>query len=145
LLISTRAWAEPACAKGYISLRKSPSATAPLSWKVAKYMPFMVTEKKNGWAKVQDMDGEVHWAKLTDLNFKNRCVVVKVNVAVLRAQPSKTAPPAALRTVDRYTPFLRIEHDEPGEWLEVADETGSRAWVHENYVWKPVVVNSFSF
>lgn len=108
-------------------------------------MPFMVMEKKNGWAKVQDMDGEVHYAKLTDLNTKDRCVVVKVNVAVLRSQPNKAAAPANLRTVDRYTPFLRIEHDDPSEWIEVADETGAKAWIHENYIWKPVSVNSFSF
>ncbi len=141
------ALAQSACAKGYISLRKGPGNNFPLSWKVAKYMPFLILEKKSGWGKVQDMDGEVHWAKLSDLNTKDRCVVVKVNVAVLRSQPSNTAAPADLRTVDRYTPFMRIENDNesPGEWLEVADETGTKAFIHENYVWKPVMVNSFSF
>jgi SH3-like domain-containing protein len=116
-----------------------------MSWKVAKHMPFMVVEKKNGWGKVQDLDGEVHWAKLTDLNFKDRCVVVKVNTAVLRAQPSKTAAAPMLKTVDRYTPFLRVENENVSEWIEVADETGAKAWIHENYVWKPVSVNSFTF
>lgn len=108
-------------------------------------MPFMMLEKKNGWAKLQDLEGEIHFAKLADLNTKDRCVVVKVNVAVLRQKPSNTAPPAELRTVDKYTPFLRIENDNPSEWLEVMDETGSRAFIHENYVWKPVMVNSFTF
>ena len=44
-------------------------------------MPLMILDKKSGWAKVQDLDGEVHWAKQSDLNTKDRCVVVKVNVA----------------------------------------------------------------
>ena len=144
-LISLSASAQPVCAKGYISLRKTASASGPVSWKVAKYMPFLMLEKKNGWAKLQDLEGEIHYAKLTDLNTKDRCVVVKVNVAVLRQKPSNTAPPAELRTVDKYTPFLRIENENPSEWLEVMDETGSKAFIHENYVWKPVVVNSFSF
>jgi SH3-like domain-containing protein len=126
-------------------LRKGAGPQFPVSWKVAKYMPFMMLEKKNGWAKLQDLEGEIHFAKLADLNTKDRCVVVKVNVAVLRQKPSNTAPPAELRTVDKYTPFLRIENDNPSEWLEVMDETGSRAFIHENYVWKPVMVNSFTF
>ncbi len=141
------AWAQPVCAKGYISLRKGPGANFPLTWKVAKYMPFLMLEKKNGWGKLQDLDGEIHWGKLSDLNSKDRCVVVKVNVAALKSAPAKTAPPPAeLRTVDRYTPFKRVETDEdPSEWLPVVDETGMKAYIHENYVWKPVIVNSFSF
>jgi len=145
LLAGARVSAQTACAKGYISLRKGPGTNFPLSWKVAKYMPFLILEKKQGWAKVQDLDGEVHWARQSDLNTQDRCVVVKVQVATLRSQPSNTAPPAAMRTVDRYTPFLRIENENPSEWLEVADESGGKAFIHENYVWKPVKVNSFSF
>lgn len=144
-LVGGRAAAQSACAKGYISLRKGPGSNHPVSWKVAKYMPFLILEKKQGWGKVQDLDGEVHWAKLTDLNTKDRCVVVKVQVAVLRSKPNNSSAPHKIRTVDRYTPLLRIETDNPSEWLEVALEDGSRAWIHENYVWKPVVVNSFSF
>lgn len=145
LLTGLRVHGQTACAKGYISLRKGPGSNFPLSWKVAKYMPFLILEKKQGWAKVQDLDGEVHWAKQSDLNTQDRCVVVKVQVAVLRSQPSTNAAPAPIRTVDRYTPFLRIETENPTEWIEVADETGTKAWIHENYVWKPVKVNSFSF
>ena len=144
-LPAVKAWSQPVCAKGYISLRKGPGPAFPLSWKVAKNMPFLLLEKKQGWGKVQDLDGEVHWAKITELNSKDRCVVVKVNVATLRSQPSNTAPLAEIRTVDRYTPFLRIENEEPSEWIEIADEAGHKAFIHENYVWKPVKVNSFSF
>lgn len=146
VLLSSGALAQPVCARGYISLRKGPGANFPLTWKVAKYMPFLMLEKKNGWGKLQDLDGEIHWAKLGDLNAKDRCVVVKVNVATLRKEASNTAPPPAnLRTVDRYTPFKRIETEESSEWLPVEDETGMKAFIHENYVWKPVIVNSFSF
>lgn len=142
---SSIAWSQPVCAKGYISLRKGAGPQFPVSWKVAKYMPFLMLDKKNGWAKLQDLEGEIHFAKLTDLNTKDRCVVVKVNVAVLRQKPSNTAPPADIRTVDKYTPFMRIENENPSEWLEVMDENGSKAFIHENYVWKPVMVNSFTF
>ncbi|MGE4130348.1 MAG: SH3 domain-containing protein [Bdellovibrionales bacterium] len=135
--------AQPVCAKGYIELRKGPGTKFPVSWKVAKYMPFLLSDKKSGWGKVQDLEGEVHWAKLSDLNRKDRCVVVKVNVATLRQEPSNRSALAELKTLDRYTPLKRLESDR--EWIQVQDESGRTAWIHENYVWKPVIVNSFSF
>lgn len=138
------AWAgDPVCAKSYITLRKGPGAKNAVSWKVAKYMPFMRTERKSGWSKVQDLEGEEHWAKSSDLSTAIRCVVVKTNVATLRKEPSASSPPIELKTVDRYTPFKRLEVDR--EWVQVEDETGRQAWVHESNVWKPVNVQSISF
>jgi SH3-like domain-containing protein len=136
--------AQAVCAKNYISLRAGPGTRHPVSWKVARNMPFLKLESKNGWNKVQDLEGEVHWARSGDLTTKTRCVVVKANVASLRMKPSMTASqPPELKTLDRYTPLKRLESD--GEWIQVEAENGSKAWIHESNVWKPVIVNSFSF
>lgn len=136
--------AQAVCARGYISLRKGPSTNQPVSWKVARHMPFVKLESKSGWSKVQDLEGEVHWAKSDDLTSKNRCVVVKTNVASLRKEPSSNAPPPPeMKTLDRFTPLKRLEND--GEWIQVEVENGLTAWIHESNVWKPVVINSFSF
>lgn len=143
--MSFRAYAgDPVCAKDYTVLRKSPGARAPVSWRVSKYMPFMrSSERKSGYVKVEDLEGETHWAKSSDLTNRFRCVVVKTNVAVLRKEPSKEAPPMDLKTVDRYTPLKRIGNDR--EWMQVEDETGRQAWIHESQIWKPVNVQSISF
>lgn len=135
--------AQPACAKGYISLRKGPGTQHPVTWKVARYMPFLRVERKGSWSKIQDLEGDVHWVKNSDLNTVDRCVVVKTNVAILRQEPSSQAAAAELKTVDRYTPFKRLESDR--EWIQVQDETGRKAWIHETNVWKPVMVNAISF
>lgn len=134
---------DPVCAKSYITLRKGPGVKNPVSWKVARYMPFMRIDRKSGWSKVQDLEGDEHWAKNSELSTQIRCVVVKTSVATLRKEPNASAAPIELKTVDRYTPFKRLGNDR--EWVQVEDETGRQAWVHEANVWKPVNVQSISF
>lgn len=134
---------EPICAKGYITLRKGPSADQPVSWKVAKYMPFLKVDYKGSWSKVEDLDGETHWAKTADLSKQLRCVVVKTNIATLREKPGTTSPVADMRTADRYSPFKRLESER--DWINIEDENGKRSWIHESQVWKPVMVQSISF
>ena len=137
------AGAEPLCAKAALSLRKGPGPQHPVTWRVAKHMPFLRLEKKSGWVKLQDLEGEVHWAKAGDLTSAVRCVVVKATVASLHKEASPTAPPPDLKTLDRYTPLKRLQTTR--DWLQVEDEAGHVAWIHESQVWKPVTVNSFSF
>lgn len=134
---------DPACAKSYITLRKGPGPQFPVSWKVARYMPFLKLEHKSGWVKVQDLDGETHWAAARDLNSTIRCVVVKSTVATLRRDPSATSPTVDLKTLDRYTPLKKLEAQ--GEWIQVEDETGRQAWIHESTIWKPVRIQSVNF
>lgn len=134
---------DPVCAKNYITLRKGPGEKNAVSWKVAKFMPFMRNERKSGWAKVQDLEGEEHWAKNSELSTAYRCVVVKSTTAILRKEPNSGSPPIELKTADRYTPFKRLSVER--EWVQIEDETGRQAWVHESNIWKPVNVQSISF
>ena len=134
---------DPVCAKSQITLRKGPGEKSAISWRAAKYMPFMRIEKKSGWGKLQDLDGEEHWAKNSDLLTGIRCVVVKTNLAAFKKEPKQASVAMDLRTLDRYTPLKRLGNE--GEWVQVEDETGRQGWVHENNLWKPVNVQSFSF
>ncbi|MBX3020773.1 MAG: hypothetical protein KF799_03790 [Bdellovibrionales bacterium] len=143
ILFSCPLFAQPMCARGNVTLRKGPGTQHAVSWKVSKNMPFLRLERKKGWLKLQDLEGEVHWARASDLTSKTRCVVVKTNVAALHKEPSQNSPATDLKTLDRYTPLRRL--DDNREWLQVEDEAGRKAWIHESQVWKPVVVNSFSF
>lgn len=142
-LLPVLAQAQPLCARLNTTLRKGPGMQHPVSWKVAKNMPFLRLEKKSGWVKLQDLEGEVHWGKAGDLTNKFRCVVVKTNVAALHKEPNPTSPASDLKTLDRYTPLKRV--NDMRDWLQVEDEAGHSSWIHESQVWKPVLVNSFSF
>lgn len=132
---------DPTCTKGQATLRKSPNG--PTAYKVAKYTPFLRQEIKGGWARVTDSEGESNWISPRELSTQLHCVIVKAQVATLRTQPSTSAPTADLKTVDRYTPFKRLESQ--GEWMHIEDEAGHQAWIHESTVWKPVKIQSVSF
>ena len=138
-----RARADSVCAKSPMNLHAAPKDNAPVTWRAAKHMPFVRLDQKNEWAKLQDLEGVVHYAHARDITAKVRCVVVKSNVANLHKDPSGNAPAADLKTVDRYTPFLRIE--DKGDWIQIKDESNRTAWIQKGQVWKPVTVNSISF
>jgi SH3-like domain-containing protein len=142
--VGAAAWAaEPVCSKTAVTLRKAPNAREAVSWKVGKNMPFLRLETKKGWAKLQDLEGEIHYARAVDFSSKTRCVVVKTNVAALHKDPVVSSAATDLKTLDRYTPLKRVNDNR--EWIQVEDEAGRLAWIHETQVWKPVKVNAFSF
>lgn len=134
---------DPVCAKNFTVLHKGPGVSYPVSWRVSRYMPFFRGESKNGWVRVTDLDGESHWAQPRDLTTAIHCVVVRSAVATLRREPSVSAPPSDLKTVDKFTPLKKIEVN--GEWVKVEDDTGRTAWIHESNIWKPAKVQSVKF
>lgn len=142
--LSLRLFAEPVCTnKPLTTLRKSADEKSAVTWRVSRYMPFLRIEKKNGWSKLRDLDGETHFARAKDLSTSLRCLVVKTNVATLHREPSASAPATDFKHVDRYTPFLRVADKD--DWFQVKDEAGHVAWIAAPQVWKPVVINSMSF
>jgi SH3-like domain-containing protein len=143
LVFSRFSFADAVCAKGYISLRSGPGFQFAQTWKVAKFMPFLRFERQGNWVKVQDLDGETHWARAAEITSKDSCVVVRTKVANLRREPASGAEGADLKTVDRYTPFKKLKTQK--EWVQVQDEDGRVAWVHESQIWRPMTVNSISF
>jgi SH3-like domain-containing protein len=106
-------------------------------------MPFLKMESKSSWTRVQDVDGESHWAQSKDLSAGLSCVVVRTQVATLRKGPSTASEPADLRTVDKFTPFKKLEIE--GDWVKVQDETGREGWIHQTNVWRPVKVQAMTF
>ena len=144
LTFSARAFGDSVCAKpSILTLRAAPNASSAVTWRAAKYMPFVRVDQKNDWAKLHDLEGVTHYAHAREVTNTLRCVVVKTNVASLHKDPNGASPAADLKTVDRYTPFLRLE--DKGDWIKIKDEAGRTAWIHKGQVWKPVMVNSISF
>lgn len=125
-------------------LRAEPSGSARVTWVVGRFMPLIELDRKGSWIKVQDVDGETHWASASEVTSKERCVVVKSSQAALRQSPSKKAPLADLAAVDRYTAFRRLDA-EPEDWYWVEDEVGARYWILAKDVWRPVTVSKVGF
>lgn len=127
-----------------VNLYKGPGPKFPRTWTVGKYMPLFELERQNRWIKVKDLDGEEHWVDATQVTNKYRCVVVKSSVAQLRLGAGQQFPPPALMiTADRYTPFKRIESE--GPWVQVENDFGIKAWIHEKNLWKPTSVVKMTY
>ncbi len=120
-------------------MHRGPGSQYPKSWTVGKYTPLQELERKDKWIKVKDQDGEMHWVPSTQVTNKYRCVSIKSSVAQLRtgAGPQHSAP-SLMMTADKYTPFKRVESD--GPWVQVENDFGIRAWIHEKNIWRPVSI-----
>lgn len=125
-------------------LRTEPRDSAKVSWVVGRYMPLVQLDRRGGWIRVQDLDGEIHWVPAKDVTSKGRCIVVKTASAQLRTKPSSKSPAFEIPTVDKYTAFKRLE-SEADNWYWVEDEVGNRAWVRSIDVWRPVKVSNIGF
>jgi SH3-like domain-containing protein len=138
------AQAQAICTRSSVTvLRKNPSSKAEKSWVVTKYMPFLLLEVKNGWLKVEDLDGVQHYGRASDFSQKFRCVVIKSNTADTRQGPGPRFPYGDFKTLDRYTPLKRLDaHD---GWVQVENDLGLKSWVQESKVWHPVKVQTLSF
>jgi SH3-like domain-containing protein len=141
----TAAPAQALCVSAFQTrLRAEPSSSAKITWVVGRYMPLVEVERRGGWIKVRDVDGDSHWVPSGDVSGRERCVVVKVQFAGLRTGPGATQPLAEIQAVDRYTAFKRLEAD-PEEWFHVEDETGSKFWISASAVWRPTTVSRIGF
>lgn len=134
----------PVCvSRSRASLRSGPGANHTVTWVVARYMPFLQVAKKGPWLKVQDLDGEFHWINKNQVSSSLSCAVVKTKTAKLRRGPGHDQPLAGLSSVDRYTPFQKIDRDD--EWIKVRDDYRGTYWVHETNVWIPLSRTSIHF
>jgi uncharacterized protein YgiM (DUF1202 family) len=117
-------------------LRSSPQASAPLSWKVPKYMPLKSTGfSKNGFYEVVDLDGQKHWASSNDVSSRLKCLVVSARTARLRTGPGSEFAVARAGVADRYSTF--IDHGGEDGWTQVEDQDGEKSWINLDQVWKP--------
>ena len=131
------AFADPVCVSAEKAiLRTGPGTEHAVSWVVGKYMPFMKVGSKNGWAQVQDVDGEKHWVLASMLTASFPCVVVKAKFANLRKQPGLKAPASEFPYADKYTAFKKIGRE--GAWIQVMDEYKEKFWINETTVWQPM-------
>ena len=141
--------AEPVCiSKAKVDLRKGPGKKNAISWTVGKNMPFLKIaegrDKQNSkWFQVRDLDGQKHWLRPGDITSKVNCAVIRTKKAKLRQGPGANFPEAELASVDRYTPFKKIDRD--GDWVLLQDDYQGQYWANESSLWIPALRASVAF
>ena len=125
------------------NLRAGPGKRYKKTWTVGKYTPLILVKYRRGWYKVKDMDGQIHWIYSGLASQKTKCMSVKVRKANIRKGPGINHAQVAYKSVDRYTPLRKL--NKKGAWYQVADSAGTKFWIHERNVWRPITVSKVSF
>lgn len=99
-------------------------------WQVEKYYPVMVFEKKGGWCRIKDFEGDEGWIEGSLLGKVNT-VIVKVPKCNVRSGPGTEFEIAF--SVTKGIPFKVLQTK--GQWLQVEHADGDSGWVIKTLVW----------
>jgi len=112
------------------NFRQGPSTRDPVAFSAERYYPVEVLQRKGGWIKVKDFEGDAAWVH-ESLVDKTDCVVVKVTRANIRQEP--TTKSSVLFTASKGSAFKVLE--KKGEWMLIQHADGDRGWIHQNLTW----------
>lgn len=112
------------------NIRSGPSVGDPLLWQVEKYHPLMVVEKRDGWYRFKDFEGDEGWISASLLDT-TPTVIVNVARCNVRTGPGTDHPIAF--TAQRGIPFKVLGTQ--GDWIEIEHADGDRGWVFNTLVW----------
>lgn len=135
---------EPVCVmSAKAKLRAAPATSSKVTWTVGKHMPLERLDIQNGWSKVRDLRGQVHWVISRNVAPNQSCAVVKVRAAALVKGPGEKEGPADFKVADRYTPFKKVDRE--GLWVRLEDDYKGKYWTRDANVWIPVRRSRVSF
>lgn len=114
-----------------VNMRASPGKQGEVIWRLDRHYPLKVLQRRNGWLKVRDFEGDMGWvaARLTS---RSPSMIVKSSRANIRSGPGT-----------RYRIVARAEYGEllktrekRGRWVNVFfPGKGKSGWVARSLVW----------
>jgi SH3-like domain-containing protein len=119
-----------AVAASTANVRSGPGTKNDQLWQVEKYYPVMVVEKKGGWCRIKDFEGDEGWIEASLLD-KTNTVIVRVPKCNVRSGPGTEHETAF--SVTKGIPFKVLQTK--GQWLQVEHADGDSGWVMKNLVW----------
>ena len=112
------------------NFRVGPSLSDRVLYTADLYYPVQILGCEGGWCRTRDFEQDVAWVAERLLSDQ-RSVVINVNQANVRAEPSTTA--RVLFRVD-WGEALKVT-ERRGDWVFVEDITGERGWLHVRLTW----------
>jgi SH3-like domain-containing protein len=131
-LVATAAGAAErmAVAAATANVRSGPGTKYDQLWQVEKYYPVLVAEKKGGWCRIKDFEGDEGWIEGSLLD-KTNTVIVRVAKCNVRSGPGTEHETAF--SVTKGIPFKVLQTK--GQWLQVEHADGDSGWLMKNLVW----------
>ena len=112
------------------NVRSGPGTNYDILWRVEKYYPLIVLEKKEGWVHFKDFEGDKAWIHNSLVKKINAVITLKDNCNVRSGPGTNTS---IVFTVEKGVPFKILETR--GEWVNVEHADGDKGWVFKGLLW----------
>lgn len=112
------------------NIRSGPGKAYDILWKVEKYYPILVIEKKDGWYHFKDFEDDKGWV-IKSLVGKVDAVITNKDLCNIRSGPGTGNK--ILFTVEKGIPFKVIKRK--GRWLHIEHADKDQGWIHDSLVW----------
>jgi SH3-like domain-containing protein len=112
------------------NFRERPHEAAKIKFSADKFFPVEVIEKKSGWVKVKDFEGDEAWVAEKVL-AKQPAVVITAERANIREKANTSGD--VLFKVERGEVF-KVE-ERSGSWIKVVDARGDGGWIRADMTW----------
>ncbi len=113
-----------------VNLRAGPGTDHERLFVVSRGYPVKVLDRKNGWAKVEDYEGDVAWVAERLLSDRRTLLVVR-DMVNIRQGPSTERAVAFKAERNVLLQFL----GQKGDWIHVRHADGDEGWVYAPLVW----------
>jgi SH3-like domain-containing protein len=113
-----------------VNLRAGPGKEAKRLFVVSRGYPVRVLERRDGWAKVEDYEGDRAWV-FGDLLSDQRTVLVTKELVNVRKGPSTDREVAFQAQRNVLLQYL----GQDGKWVHVRHADGDEGWVYAPLVW----------
>ncbi len=112
------------------TFRATPSDKSKIVYAADKFYPVEIVERKAGWAKVKDFEGETAWVAERMLG-KLDTIVIDAPTANIR---DKAATDADVLFKVAHGEVFQVQ-ERKGEWLKVKDSHGDGGWIRMDKTW----------
>lgn len=112
------------------NFRASPNDKATIVYSADKFYPVEVLERKSGWAKVKDFEGDTAWVAERVLG-KQSTIVILAESANIREKP--TTESEVVFKVAHGEVFKVQERKD--DWVKVTDSHGDGGWIRVDKTW----------
>ena len=116
--------------KPVANIRSGPGTNFDILWKVEKYYPIYVIEKKGPWYHFKDFEDDKGWLHKS-LVKKVDAVITKKDLCNIRSGPGTKNK--ILFTVEKGIPFKVNKRQ--GRWLHIEHADQDKGWIHDSLVW----------
>jgi SH3-like domain-containing protein len=112
------------------NIRSGPGTDFDIIWKVERYYPVIVLEKKDNWCKIEDFEGDKGWIHDSLLD-KTQTIVVKNHNCNVRSGPGTDFP--VVFRAKQGVPFKCLKTQ--GAWINIQHADGDTGWIYQTLTW----------